>query len=139
MIKVPIKYTDFNDQEVEEDIYFNFTQDEMLEFIRKNRRSIGGRMAKAVKDDDWIEAYKVVRDLIIEAYGERSEDGRRFMKSADIRRNLTETPVLDTVIEEVMKDEKSANTFINSLIPPKMREIIEDRLVEEELRANKSN
>lgn len=124
MIKLTIKYTDFNDNEVEEDVYFHFSQDEMFDYIRENREYIAGEVSNALTTEDYIETYKAVRDLVVAAYGERSKDGRRFVKNEETKLNFVETPRLDVVLEQILESDETMKRFINGILPPKMRDVV---------------
>lgn len=127
MFKLEIEYTDYNGNDVKENVFFHFTQDEMFAFIRENRDVLKGEMSKAVSEQDWLLAYNFIRKLVLESYGEKSEDGLRFVKNDDTRLNLIETPRMDAIVDKVFGDEKTAQTFVRSIIPPKMVELLDQR------------
>lgn len=132
MFKLEIEYKDYNDNDIKETVLFHFTQDEMLQFIKNNRSRLRGEMSKAIAEEDYIGAYQFVRELVLDAYGEKSEDGLRFIKNDDTRLNLTQTPRLDAVIEKVFTSEESGRAFVQAILPPKMVKLMEDRLKEED-------
>lgn len=129
MLKYKITYNNyFTDEEETEDVYFHFSQDEMREYIRKNRKRLQGKLRKTADEEDYLEAYSFVRDLMIQAHGVRSDDGKRFIKNSDTRTEFTQSPLLDACMDKAFEDEKSAQAFINGVMPAKMRDLIEKEL-----------
>ena len=131
MLSYKIKYTNLFDQEVEETVRFHLTQDEMMRFLQDQRKKLYGSL-QAAEDEDYLTGYQFVRDMVVFAYGERSEDGRRFEKSDDIKRNLTESPLIDAVMEKLFETEATAQAFIDGVFPPKMRELMNNQIASDE-------
>lgn len=132
MLTYKIKYIDLMDNEVEETVRFHFTQDEMLSFIRERRSVMAGELAKIQDDSDYLSGYAFVRDLVVRAYGERSEDGKRFIKNDEVRSNLTDSPLIDAVMETLFETEKTTQAFIDGVMPPKMRDLMNTEVAKEE-------
>ena len=55
-------------------------------------------------------------DLIKKAYGVKSEDGRRFMKSEEISRSFMESPAYEILFEELVTNDKAAADFVNAVM-----------------------
>ena len=55
-------------------------------------------------------------DLIKKAYGVKSEDGRRFMKSDEISRSFMESPAYEVLFEELVTNDKAAADFVNAVM-----------------------
>ena len=55
-------------------------------------------------------------DLIKKAYGVKSEDGRRFMKSEEISRSFLESPAYEILFEELVTNDKAAADFVNAVM-----------------------
>lgn len=123
MIKKTITYTDYNDNKVTEDFYFNFTA---LELIEKEL-TIGGlkdKIAELQETQDAETAYNLFKSFILEAYGEKTDDGRYFEKEdangRPLWKKFASSPACsDMIVEFVMNPELGAQ-FIESTIPTKM-------------------
>ena len=80
MYKKTMKFVDFDGNERTEDFYFNLTKAELMEM----EMSTTGGLAEAIKNivaaQDAPSIIKIFKDLILKAYGEKSPDGKRFMK-----------------------------------------------------------
>ena len=76
-----IKYTDFNDVEREETFYFNFTKAELTEMELGVEGGLTEQIDKIIKAKNQPEIIKLFKKLVLDAYGEKSPDGRRFIKN----------------------------------------------------------
>ena len=88
MFKKTIKYTDFDGVERKEDFYFNLTKAELLEMQMSIDGGLKGYLERIVKTQSQPELVKMFKEIIMKAYGEKSPDGKRFMKSDEIRQKL---------------------------------------------------
>ena len=55
-------------------------------------------------------------NFIKTAYGEKSDDGRRFMKSEEISRSFMETPAYEVLFEKLVTDAGAASEFVNRVM-----------------------
>ena len=126
MLKKTITYTDFNDVERTEDFYFNLSEVEILEM--EAEASTSGGLAemfrKMVRDNDQKNLMRVFKDLILKSYGEKSSDGKHFLKF-DENGNLlsvgfSQTNAYVKLFMEVTSDADTASNFINGIIPQKI-------------------
>ena len=117
MFKKTIKYVDYKGNEREEDFYFNITKSELVEMELAKKGGMSEylkRITKAQTKDELIIWFK---KIILKAYGEKSEDGRRFMKSEEISKAFSETEAFNQLYMELIVDEKKAADFINAVVP----------------------
>ena len=63
-----------------------------------------------------IETFK---DIILRAYGEKSPDGRRFIKNQEVRDAFAQTEAYSKLFMEMATDAKAASEFVNGIVPPK--------------------
>ena len=117
MVKKTIKYTDFNDVEREEDFYFNLTTSELTEMQLSRDGGLQAWLEKIVKNDNRPELIKAFKQIILKAYGEKSDDGKRFIKSDELSEAFSQTAAYDAFFIELLSDELKAADFINSLMP----------------------
>lgn len=117
MLKKTIKYTDFNGTEREEDFYFNLTKSEIARMQFESGGSMSDRIRNIIRAKDTNEIMKIFESIILRAYGKKSEDGRRFMKSEEISREFTESPAFDELYFELISDSDKFAAFVNALIP----------------------
>lgn len=117
MLKKTIKYTDFNDVEREEDFYFNLTRAELAEMQLSKEGGLQAWLEKIVKTDNQPELIKIFKNIILKAYGEKSADGKRFIKSEEISEAFAQSAAYDEFFIELISNEAKAAEFINGLMP----------------------
>lgn len=128
MIKKTIKYVDFKGNEREEDFYFNLSRPELMEMELTTKGGMSDYLQRIVKAQSKEELIKWFRIIILKAYGEKSEDGRRFIKSDELSTAFSQTGAFEKLYMELVSDDKKASEFINAIIP---------EFTEEELAASK--
>lgn len=119
MLKKTIVYTDYNGTTRKEDFYFNLTQAEVTELevsvegglVEQINRIVAAQNGKVI-----IETFK---DIILRAYGEKSPDGRRFIKNQEVRDAFAQTEAYSNLFMELATDAKAASEFVNGIVPPK--------------------
>lgn len=121
MITKVIKYTDYNGVEREEKFLFNLSKAELMEMEMGTTGGLTETIQKIVETQDTPSIIKVFKDLILKAYGEKSPDGRRFIK-VDEKGNplsvgFSQTEAYSTLFMELATDSKAATDFIKGIIP----------------------
>ena len=117
MLKLNRTYEDYNGLSRTEDFYFNLTQAEIMEM----EVSVDGGLVEminritAAKDGKQIIA--LMKDIVLRAYGEKSHDGRRFIKNQEIRDAFAQTQVYSDLFMELATDAKKAADFVAGIIP----------------------
>lgn len=117
MLKRSIKYRDFNGVEREETFYFNLTKAELVKFEAGEEGGVSAKLDRIMKSPNPKEIIAFFDQFIMMAYGEKSDDGRRFVKSPEISKAFSETPAYDALFTELVLDAKKAADFVNALIP----------------------
>lgn len=118
MLVKKIKYTDYNGNEREEDFYFNLNKAEIfnLQFGRV-KGGLDTYIKKMIAAEDVPSLINLFEDLVLSAYGEKSEDGKRFIKNDALREGFKQTEAYSELIMELVQDDKVASDFINALVP----------------------
>lgn len=117
MIKKTIKYTDYNGNEREEDFYFNLTKAEVSEMELSTEGGLAERINRIVAAKNSPEIIKVFKDLLLKSYGEKSPDGRRFIKSKEISEAFAQTEAYSILFMELATNSQKASEFINGIVP----------------------
>lgn len=121
MLKKTIKYEDFNGTKREEDFYFNLTTAELMEMEMSTTGGLAEMIENIVKLQDAPAIIKIFKDLILKAYGEKSADGKRFMKVNDAGIPLyiafSQTEAYSQLFMELATDAEKASEFINAIVP----------------------
>lgn len=122
MLKKTITYVDYNGVERTEDFYFDLNQAEITEMELSEAGGLSNMIQKIVGASDMPSLIKLFKGLILKAYGIKSADGRRFIKSEEISKEFTETPAYSKLFMELATDEKKAADFVNTIIPQEVAE-----------------
>jgi len=118
MLKQPITFIDFNDVERSEDIYFNLTEAELVDWQADSEFGIQKEMNDAVAAKDMRRLLDFIKDLVFRAYGERDKDGIHFNKSKEISQRFVNSAMYSPLLMALFADEGEATTnFINGLMP----------------------
>jgi hypothetical protein len=120
MIVLTESYTDFNGNLRTEEFRFHFNKAELLEMELSTEGSFSERVNRIVNANSQPELLKIMKKFVVDAYGIKSEDGRRFMKSDDIRKSLIECPAYEKIFWRLATDAKAASDFINKVVPEDM-------------------
>lgn len=121
MLKKTIKYTDYNGETREEDFYFNLTKPEIVELEVGDGGSYSEYINSIVKSKEAREVFSIFKRLMGKAYGVKSPDGRRFMKSEEISRAFFESEAYVVLYMELLEDPVKAAEFVKAILPPDMR------------------
>lgn len=117
MLKKTITYTDYNGLERTEDFYFNLSKAEVMEMEMSTIGGIAETIQKIVQANEAPAIIKIFKDLILKAYGEKSPDGKRFVKSDDISAAFSQTEAYSQLFMELATDYNSAAQFVNGITP----------------------
>ena len=117
MLKKTISYTDYNGNERTEDFYFNLSKAEIMEMEMSTSGGLSEVIQNVVKTQDVPSIIKIFKDLILKAYGEKSPDGKRFVKNPELSTAFSQTEAYAQLFMELATDADKAAAFINGIIP----------------------
>lgn len=117
MLKRSITYEDFDGKTVTEEFYFNISQPELVEMEVEHKDGFAEWLQNAIKAEDNKTLMEQFKNIILTAYGEKSEDGRRFMKTAEIREGFSQTAAFIALYTELFTSDKAASEFIVAIMP----------------------
>ena len=122
MFKKTMTYTDWNGVERTEDVYFNLSKAELVEMQLTTEGGFNNFIDRIVKAKDTVTLIKLYKELILKAYGRKTDDGRRFEKSEEISREFSETPMYSDLYIELVSDEAAGAVFIKGIMPANLAE-----------------
>ena len=117
MIAKTIKYVDYNGTEREETFMFNLTKAELMEMEMGTTGGLSEMIKKIVAAQDAPSIMKVFKELILKAYGQKSEDGRRFIKSKELSEAFSQTEAYSQLFMELGTNADAAVKFIQGIVP----------------------
>lgn len=117
MLKKTIKYTDFNGVDREEDFYFNLTEAELAEMNLMTKGGLKGYLEAIINTQDTPAIAELFKTIINKAYGVKSPDGRKFVKSPEILDDFIYTQAYSNLYMSLIADADAAANFVNGIIP----------------------
>lgn len=117
MKKETITYTDYNGVERKEDFYFNFTKAELLEMELGTTGGLSEMIQKIVDTQDTPAIIKIFKEIVLKAYGQKSADGKRFIKTPELTTEFTQTEAYSKLFMDLAFDSEKASAFINGIVP----------------------
>ncbi len=120
MLKRDITYLDFNDEEVTDTFYFNITKSEIVELEVEHKEGLDATIKKIIETKDNKSLVAEFKRIILLSYGEKSADGKRFIKSDESREEFSQTAAFDSLFMELATQDEAAATFIKGVLPKDM-------------------
>lgn len=117
MLKQPITFVDYNGNEVTEDFYFNLNKVELLDLEMSYEDGLEKHLKKLLEKNDGSSIMRIMQDIILKAYGVKSEDGRRFIKNDALREEFVQTEAFSELFMSLALNADKASEFIKQLIP----------------------
>ena len=117
MLKKTITYTDYNDVERTEDFYFNLSKAEIMEMQMGTTGGLAEMIQRIVAAQDAPAIIKIFKDLVLKAYGQKSPDGKRFIKTEELTSEFAQTEAYSQLFMELATDADAAAAFVNGIVP----------------------
>jgi len=117
MMKKTIPYVDFDGNERTEEFYFNLTKAEVIEMEMSTTGGLAAMLEKIVVSQDTKRIIEVFKDLILKSYGEKSPDGKRFVKNQELRDAFSQTEAYSELFLELATNSEAAAAFVNGIVP----------------------
>lgn len=117
MLKKIITYTDYNGVERTEPFYFNLSKAELMEMELGVTGGMTEMLDKIIAAKDAPSMMKTFKEMIMKAYGVKSDDGKRLIKSEELSIAFTQTEAYSVLFMELITDDKAAADFVNGIIP----------------------
>ena len=117
MLKKVITYTDYDGNERKETFYFNLSKAEIAEMQLSTSGGLTTMIQKIIDEKDNPKIVQLFKDLILKSYGEKSLDGKRFMKSKEISDGFSQTEAYSELFMELASNADAAAEFVNGIVP----------------------
>lgn len=116
MYKKSINYTGFDGNEETLVAYFNINQMEATRLNAKYDGDITNFIQKIIETKDVGRMLDFLEDMILSAYGKRSEDGLRFVKNAEVREDFSQTLAYEALFSELLNNPDTVSEFVDKTI-----------------------
>jgi len=117
MLKKTIKYTDYDGNPRIEDFYFNLSKAEVAEMELSETGGLSKLLQKIIAEKNNKKIIEMFKDLILRAYGEKSPDGKRFIKNQELRDAFCQTEAYSELFMELAGNAEAAAAFVNGITP----------------------
>lgn len=117
MLKKTITYKDLEGNDVVEDFYFNLSKAELAEMELSQEGGLSAYLQKIVKTKNSGEVILTFKKILLTAVGRRSEDGRRFVKTDEIRDDFLHSDAYSELFMELVTDSEKSAEFIKGIVP----------------------
>jgi len=125
MIKKTITYNDYDGNTWTEDFFFNLSKSELMEMNFSESGGMEKMIRHIIDTKDIKKIIEVIKTIILSAYGEKSADGKRFIKVRDGRRlseDFEQSEAYSELFMELSSNEDAASEFIKGVIPKDLSE-----------------
>lgn len=133
MVRKDIPYEDYEGNEQVETAWFNLTKAEVLKMDITEEGGLYGMMRKAVDSSNSEEILRVFENLISKSYGQRSSDGKKFIKNDVLREEFLCSEAYSELFIELSTNVESAVQFFAGIMPKGMNDVIEKILSQKDI------
>lgn len=116
-------YTDYNGEKREEDFRFNFTKAELVEMEMTAEGGLQNMIQQIIDAKDRAKLIKIFKKLILDSYGVKSPDGKRFIKNEELKEEFSQTEAYSELFILLSSNDEEAAKFINGIMPDGMPKV----------------
>lgn len=121
MFTKTIEYEDYDGNVRKEPFYFNLNKAELMEMQFTGPGGLEKKLKTIINSLDGEEMMKTFKEIILKSYGEKSLDGKRFIKKAPdghlLANDFEQTEAYSQLFMELVIDADKMAEFINGIIP----------------------
>ncbi len=117
MLKHKITYENFDGEELTEEFYFNLTKTEMVELEVEHKEGMQEWLDRIIKTEDRQLMIAEFKRIILLSYGEKSPDGKLFVKNDQIRESFSHHAAYHTLFMQLATEDEAAANFIKGILP----------------------
>jgi len=120
MLKRRIEFEDFNGDQTSDIFYFNISKPELIELEVEYDQGFGKMLESIIESKDNRELVGHFKKLVLLAYGQKSEDGKRFIKTEQLREEFAQSAAYIELFMELATSDDAAITFLRGILPKDM-------------------
>ena len=122
MLTREASYTDYNGVNRKEILYFNLEPAELMEMELGTTGGLTQMINRVIAAQDNATLVRIFKELILKAYGEKSDDGKRLVKSEAISTAFSQTRAYSDLFMELVTDAEKAAACVNGIVPEEIAE-----------------
>ena len=117
MLKKDITFEGLDGSMITETHYFHMSKADLIELQLSKKGGFEVWLQKVIDAEDGATLIRELKDIILMAYGEKSEDGKRFIKSPEKRAEFANSEAFSELFSEIAIDADKASEFVNAVMP----------------------
>jgi hypothetical protein len=117
MLKKEIAFEDLNGDLVNEIHYFHLSKAELVRMEMSETGGLSKHLEEVVASNDGKKIIETFEKLVLDAYGQKSEDGRTFIKNPELRAQFAASEAYSAIFMELVTDAGKAAEFVNGIVP----------------------
>lgn len=117
MIEKTVTYKDYDGNERTETFFFHLTKADIVLMEHSVEGGFDKRLKRIVDSQDNVEIAKTFKKLILDSYGEKSPDGRRFIKNEKLREEFSQTEAFSIIFMSFLENPSVGAEFIKGIMP----------------------
>lgn len=133
MIKQDITYTNFEGEQETETLYFHLNKVELMEMQVSEKRGLAQYITDIQKAENNKEIFRLFKEIVLRAYGERSGDGKKFIKNERLREEFEGSLAYEELMVKLVTEADFAAKFVNGIMPAGMADQIAARMGQDSL------
>lgn len=125
MYRKLVTYDDFNGEEQTEELFFHLTKAEIIDLevgTKKGEGSLSASLQRIIDTKNGEEMYRTFKHILEVSHGEKSDDGRHFVKNAETRERFLSSGAYSALIEEMLANTDFAIEFVLKILPRGLQE-----------------
>lgn len=123
-----ITYTDYNGNTRTEDFYFNINKSEVTKMEMGVDGGYGNMLKRIIETKNGPMIMETFNKLILQSYGVKSLDGKRFEKSPELAAAFEQSEAYNVLFMELVTDAKKGAEFVNAVLP---NDLVEQAMAEQ--------
>lgn len=123
MLKKTITFTNLDGESITRDYYFNLNKAELMQIQMNSKGGLDKKLMKINNEQDVNGLLDFIREIILLSYGEKDEDGIKFVKKKNgvrLADDFEQTEAFSELYMELISGEDAAekfNAFIEGILP----------------------
>lgn len=116
MLMKTVEYMDFDGNPRKEKLYFNLSEAEIVRLDAEFEGGLENHVEKIVEEENPSDILQLFERVLRLSYGEKSEDGRHFMKNQEMQDMFVQSAIYNSLFMSLVTDVDEATAFINALL-----------------------
>ncbi len=122
MFTKTVIYKDFDGNDRTEVCRFNLSEPEIIEMESSYPGGLEQMLKKIIEEKDQQKILAVFKELMLKSYGEKTPDGKRFIKSKELSEAFSQTGAYEQLYMRILRDTDFAIEFTNGIMPERVRQ-----------------